>query len=291
MDRLQKPEWLKKRITYNQDINNTRKLLNDLELNTVCESARCPNLSECFAKSTATFMIMGNNCTRNCRFCAVPSENPENLDPEEPVQLAVAVKKLNLKHVVITSVTRDDLDDGGAAHFSKCVKEIRKMKDDIIIELLIPDLQLNHKAINTVVSSSPDIINHNLETVPQLYSKVRPEADYNRSLEVLSYIKKSDNNIYTKSGIMVGLGETESQVIELMKDLRKINCDILTIGQYLQPSQEHLPVESYIKPKQFQKYEDIGKELGFKYIASGPYVRSSYQADKFSNEYLEKQGN
>ncbi|MFW6006683.1 MAG: lipoyl synthase [Bacillota bacterium] len=281
-----KPEWLKKRITYNDEIKNTRKILKELKLNTVCESARCPNLSECFARSTATFMIMGNKCTRNCKFCAVPSGKPEALKPEEPEQLAAAVDRLKLKHVVITSVTRDDLKDGGAAHFSKCVQEIKKIDRDIVIELLIPDLKLNRKAIKTVVDSSPHIINHNLETVPELYSKVRPEAEYKSSLKVLSLIKKMSSDIYTKSGIMVGLGESEAQVIAVMKDLRNINCDILTIGQYLQPTQKHLPVQSYIKPEQFEKYEDMGKKLGFKYIASGPYVRSSYQAEKFSERYF-----
>ena len=281
-----KPEWLKKRVSFNEEIRATRKILNELELNTVCENARCPNLSECFSKNTATFMIMGNICTRNCKFCAVASGTPETLNPEEPAQIAEAVKKLNLKHVVITSVTRDDLKDGGAEHFKKCVEAIRKLDKEIVIELLIPDLKFNKKALDTVTASKPDILNHNVETVPGLYSKVRPEAEYNRSLQVLQYIKESDNDIYTKSGLMLGLGETETQVIKVMKDLRRISCDILTLGQYLQPGSTHYPVQDYIKPAQFNQYRKIGKELDFKYIASGPYVLSSYQAEEFSKTFF-----
>lgn len=275
------PEWLRKKHSVNENVIATQKILSKLNLNTVCQSARCPNQGECFARKTATFMIMGNVCTRSCRFCAVESGQPESLSPEEPVQLAKAVKELNLKHVVITSVTRDDLEDGGAGHFVSCIKEIRKIKPEVTIEVLPSDFQGNKRAIAKLVQAVPDIYNHNLETVPGLYEKVRPEAGYERSLMVLSYVDEMSSDIYTKSGIMVGLGETKEEVISLMKDLRESSCDILTIGQYLQPDKEHLPVAEYIKPEQFENYKEIAEEMGFKYVASGPFVRSSYHAENF----------
>ena len=283
------PPWLKKKVPSNRKIKQTRQILDDLELNTVCESASCANMGECFSKKTATFMIMGNTCTRNCQFCAVTGGEPETLDQNEPDHLAQAVVKLGLKHVVITSVTRDDLGDGGASHFAECIKKVRSQDSEIIIEVLTPDFNKKIKSLKLVADSDPDIFNHNVETIPRFYDKVRPEADYQRSLKVISLIKDFNNSIFTKSGIMVGLGETETEVIQVMKDLRSIDCDILTIGQYLQPTSNQVPVEEYITPEQFSKYEEIGRDLGFKYIASGPYVRSSYQADDFSKQYLREE--
>ncbi len=287
MSYQKKPDWLRKRVKFNKQVQKTRNILSSLDLHSVCENAQCPNMGECFAKETATFMIMGNICTRNCSFCAVASGEPGSLDDKEPEHLAQAVKKLGLKHVVITSVTRDDLKDGGASHFSKTIKEIKKMiRSQIIIEVLTPDFQMKENALKKVINTGPDIFNHNLETVPRLYSQVRPEADYGRSLKVLNFVKQNSEEIYTKSGIMLGLGEKEAEVVRVMEDLREVDCDILTIGQYLQPGFEHIPVKEYIKPKVFAKYEKTGKDLGFKFIAAGPYVRSSYQAEKFSKKYL-----
>ena len=284
--RKQFPPWLKKRISFNEEYIRVKNLLKNLHLNTVCQSAGCPNIGECFARGTATFMILGNTCTRNCRFCAVPKGKPEPLDDDEPRRVAEAVLKMNLKHVVITSVTRDDLIDGGATHFAKVIEEIRKVKPDTTVEVLTPDFKGDHDAIKKVVDLLPDIYNHNVETVPALYKTVRPQANYNTSLEVLRYVKELNNNIYTKSGLMVGLGEKKDEVVEVMKDLREIGCDILTIGQYLQPTLDHLEVVEYVKPEVFQKYKEIGYELGFKYIASGPFVRSSFHADDFVKRFI-----
>jgi len=280
------PSWLKKRVSFNENYLETSNLLKKLKLNTVCQSANCPNIGECFANRTATFMILGNVCTRNCRFCNVAGGTPEPLDDEEPQRVARAAVELGLKHVVITSVTRDDLPDGGAGHFARTIKEIKKIKPDTIIEVLTPDFRGDQNAINKVVEAFPRIYNHNIETIPELYDRVRPQADYNRSLNLLEYVKKTNERIYTKSGLMVGLGETQKQVIRVMKDLREVGCDILTIGQYLQPSKDHIEIEEYVRPEVFKEYEKIGYELGFKHVASDPFVRSSFHAEEFSRKFM-----
>lgn len=285
------PEWLKKKIPTNQNIKETKKILNKFGLNSVCQSAKCPNIGECFSSKTTTFMIMGNTCTRDCRFCAVQTGEPEPLNEKEPANIAQAVEELGLVHAVITSVTRDDLTDGGANHFAKTIKEIRQLSPEITLEVLTPDFKNNINAIEEVVKAKPDIYNHNVETIPGLYTEVRPQADYKQSLAVLEYVKKLDNRIFTKSGIMVGLGEKEEEVVSVMKDLRAVNCDILTIGQYLQPGKEYLPVEEYIKPQKFEEYKNIADKIGFTYVASGPFVRSSFHARDFSDIYLKNKTN
>ncbi len=275
-----KPEWLRIKFRDNQKKKEVEEILKRLSLNTVCQEACCPNIIECFSKKTATFMILGNVCTRNCTFCNVKKGTASDIDHKEPENIAKAVKELNLRHVVITSVTRDDLDDGGAGHFVNVIKEIKALDKNIIIEVLIPDFNGDSKSILKVLQAKPDIINHNVETIPSLYSTVRPMASYTRSLEVIKNIKLQDNSIYTKSGIMVGLGEKENEVIEVLKDLRNVNCDLLTIGQYLSPSKHHHPIVEYIHPDVFKKYKKIGLDLGFIYVASAPFVRSSYNAEK-----------
>lgn len=273
-----KPEWLKVRISQ-EELRMMEKFLKDMSLNTVCQSARCPNMGECFAKKTATFMIMGNVCTRGCRFCAVEKGDPLPLDEDEPRRVARAARELGLKHVVVTCVTRDDIPDGGASHFARTVRELKKIPG-ITVEVLVSDFMGKEESIETVVRAEPEVINHNVETVPRLYPKVRPQADYNRSLHLLKKVKEFNEHIYTKSGIMVGLGETEEEVIEVMKDLRRVNCDMMTIGQYLRPSKKHIEIAEYVTPDQFERYREIGYEMGFKYIASGPLVRSSYHASE-----------
>ncbi len=278
MEQLRKPKWLRVKMGNYKNSDYVEKTLKEFNLNTVCEEANCPNRAECFSKKTATFMILGNNCSRNCRFCNVTFGNMTEVDKKEPKNLAKATKKLGLKHVVVTSVTRDDLDDGGAYQFVDVIKEIRKENNNTSIEVLIPDLQGNVEALKTIVDQKPEIINHNVETIKRLYKEVRPSAIYERSLEVLNNVKKIDKSVYTKSGIMVGLGEEKEEVIQVMKDLRKVNCDFLTIGQYLQPSKEHYPVKKYIEPSLFDEYKRVGLELGFIDVASAPLVRSSYNA-------------
>lgn len=273
-----RPDWLKMKAPDAVVLNEMEDMLKDLSLHTVCESANCPNIGKCFKHKTATFMVMGNTCTRNCRFCAVNKGCPNKLDPEEPRNVAIASKKLGLKHTVITSVTRDDLKDGGAAHFVKIIKEMRKENPKSTVELLIPDLKGNWNALKNIIDAKPDILNHNIETVESLYKKVRPMAVYDRSIELLRQVKVFDEAVYTKCGIMLGLGETKQQVLKVMDDLLKVNCDILTIGQYLRPSKKHLPVFEYITPEKFADYKKIALEKGFKFVASGPYVRSSYKA-------------
>ena len=278
MEYKRKPEWLRIKLGNYKNSNYVEKTLKEFNLNSVCEEANCPNRAECFSKKTATFMILGRNCSRNCRFCDVSFGNMTPVDKEEPINLAKATKKLGLKHVVITSVTRDDLDDGGAFQFVEVIKEMRKENENTSIEVLIPDLQGDVEALKTIVKEKPEIINHNVETIKRLYKDVRPSAIYERSLEVLNNVKKIDKSVYTKSGIMVGLGEEKEEIIQVMKDLRKVNCDFLTIGQYLQPSKQHYPVKEYINPSLFKEYEKIGLELGFIAVASAPLVRSSYNA-------------
>lgn len=279
-----KPEWLKVRAGQTQNSVEVQEILDRLSLHTVCEEANCPNMRECFSRRTATFMILGNICTRNCTFCNVQKSKPTGIDPEEPVHVAQAVKELRLKHVVITSVTRDDLPDGGAQHFSNAITEIRRLDQRVIIEVLIPDFQGDEGALAIVAAAKPNIINHNVETVPRLYSSVRPMALYERSLRLLASVKAMDSSIYTKSGIMVGLGEEEHEVLGVFKDLRSSGCDILTVGQYLSPSAKHHPIIEYIHPDIFEKYRAAGINMGFKYVASAPLVRSSYLADKALDE-------
>jgi lipoic acid synthetase len=273
-----KPEWLKMKAPDEAVLNKMENMLKELSLHTVCESANCPNIGKCFRHRTATFMVMGSTCTRNCRFCAVNKGLPEKLDPEEPQNVALASKKLGLKHTVITSVTRDDLEDGGASHFVEIIKAMRRENPESTVELLIPDLKGNWSALKKIIDAKPDILNHNIETVEPLYKKVRPMAIYSRSIELLKQVKIFDKDVYTKCGIMLGLGETEQQVLKVMDDLLEVGCDILTIGQYLRPSKNHLPVFEYITPQKFEKYKKIAIEKGFKFVASGPYVRSSYKA-------------
>lgn len=275
-----KPEWLRIKIQGGKGFDKVNRTLKELSLNTVCMEANCPNRCECYSRKTATFMVLGRNCTRNCTFCNVTKEMPENVDIREPYNVAKAVQALNLKHAVITSVTRDDMEDGGASHFVKIVEQIRKLTPETTIELLIPDFKGSEESLRKVVASKPEIINHNIETVPVLYEEVRPMAVYERSLELLRNIKRFDSSILSKSGFMLGFGETKKDVTALLKDLKETNCDIITIGQYLQPSSKHHPVVAYIPPDIFKMYEDIALDLGFKFVFSGPLVRSSYYAEK-----------
>lgn len=275
-----KPEWLRVRIQGDGVNQEVQAILKKHALNTVCREAKCPNSMECFKRRTATFMILGSVCTRNCTFCNVTKGTPQSINPEEPLHIAQAVKELGLKHAVITSVTRDDLPDGGASHFAEVVEEIRKMAPEVTIEVLIPDFRGSREALYKVAASAPDIINHNIETVPALYSQVRPMASYDRSLILLQDVKVMNKKILTKSGIMLGLGETEPDVLKVMADLCNAGCDILTIGQYLAPSPEHYPVIEYVHPDIFEKYRSIGIRMGFNYVASAPLVRSSYHAEE-----------
>lgn len=276
----QKPDWLRVRVKADQNTTEVVELLSKLSLHTVCEEANCPNLMECFGRKTATFMILGKVCTRNCTFCNVIKGHTEVVDTEEPFNVAQAVSQLRLKHVVITSVTRDDLSDGGAGHFARVIEEIKKLDPKVVVEVLIPDFEGSISALEKVAYAKPEIINHNIETVPRLYRAVRPMAVYKRSLELIRNVKSTDGSIYTKSGIMLGLGEKEDEVVEVFKDLRDYGCDLLTIGQYLAPSKNHHPIVEYIHPDMFEKYKRIAQEMGFKYVASAPLVRSSYMADK-----------
>ena len=276
---IRKPEWLKIKIKAGHNKVNISNILKKYNLNTVCAEAGCPNECDCFNRGTATFMILGKNCTRNCKFCKVTKAEPEEVNPQEPNNIAKAIKEMNLKHTVITSVTRDDLPDGGASHFASTISEIKKICPQVTVEVLIPDFEGNYDSLKKVIDAKPNVLNHNVETIPDLYSAVRPMAVYERSLELLKRVKEIDSSIYTKSGFMVGLGENEDQVIELLKDLKNVKCDIITIGQYLQPSKDHYKVVEYVHPDKFKKYENIAKDMGFKYIASGPLVRSSYHAE------------
>jgi lipoic acid synthetase len=272
-----KPAWLNKKINL-KDLNQTKEFLADLNLNTVCQEALCPNIGECFSNGQATFMILGDICTRNCRFCGVTKGEPKKTDLNEPSRVAQAVKRLKLKHVVITSVTRDDLELQGADIFSETIREIKENTQAESIEVLIPDFQGKKKLFDLVIEAKPDVINHNVETVPALYNQVRPLANYKVSLEVLKYTKEKDPSIYTKSGLMLGLGETDGEVLKVLDDLREIDCDFLTLGQYLNPSKNHHPVVDYITPEKFENYKEEALKRGFRFVASAPYVRSSYKA-------------
>ena len=278
------PAWLRKRISDPSLIFKMKDLLDGLHLHTVCENAECPNQGECFSSGTATFLILGDICTRNCRFCAIRKGHPDPLDPNEPQNLAEAVSRLKLKHVVITSVTRDDLPDGGSTHFAKTIEAVRQTNPSTTIEVLIPDFQGSASALKITVDSSPEIINHNVETVPRLYPEVRPKADYHRSLELLQRVKEMDPKLATKSGMMLGLGETHNEVVEVMEDLRRVSCDLLTIGQYLRPSPSHHVVCRYVPPQEFEEYAAIALKIGFKGIASAPLVRSSFKAGEMYNK-------
>ncbi len=274
-----KPKWL--RVNYErQSIKEIEVMMEQLSLNTVCKEAKCPNLGECYKKRTATFMIMGSQCTRNCRFCNVTNGKPQNLDINEPENVAKAVKELGLSHAVITSVTRDDLEDCGASHFAKTIEAVKSLNPDTTVEVLIPDLKGIKENLDIVIKSNPDVINHNVETVERLYNTVRPEAIYERSIDVLKYVKEVAPHILTKTGIMVGLSESDEEVFKVMDDVLKVGCDIFTIGQYLRPSNKHIEVYEYVTPEKFEEYRVVGVEKGFKYIASSPLVRSSYNAQE-----------
>ena len=282
--RARLPEWFRLQLPTASAYFATRNLIDDLNLHTVCESARCPNHWECWSKGTATFMIAGDRCTRACGFCAVDTRKPMSLEADEPERVAEAARRMQLKHMVITAVARDDLADGGAAHFQKVIERVREVTPEVLIEVLTPDFRDEDGPINTVIAARPDIFNHNLETVRSLTSKVRSVATYERSLSVLSKVKKRAPEIYTKSGLMLGLGETKGELLEAMTDLRSVGCDLLTLGQYLQPTKKHLEVEEFIHPDQFTDYKRIAEAMGFSYVASGPLVRSSYHADDFVPE-------
>jgi len=277
---MKKPVWIKQKIKNNETVSETSELLKQLHLNTVCKEAKCPNIYECFSRGEATFLILGKNCTRSCQFCNVSHEAPTAIDPNEPNKIAQAIFEMKLKYVVITSVTRDDLADSGAEVFAETTSEIKKMNPNIKIELLIPDLKANSKHLKIITDSRPDTIGHNLETVSRLYS-LRPEANYQASLRVLKIIKDLDNKIYTKSALMLGLGETENEVIAVMEDLIKVGCDFLALGQYLPPSTKNTGVKKYITPVQFENYKTIAGNLGFKHVESAPFVRSSYRASEY----------
>jgi lipoyl synthase len=280
MSELRKPPWLKKRIPPFQDLQKVKSILEGAELHTVCEEARCPNLGECFCSGTATFLILGRICTRNCGFCAVEHGIPAPADETEPKKVAYAVQKMGLQYVVITSVTRDDLFDGGASLFAKTIQAIRASNPKIKVEVLIPDFQGDLKSLKAVLKECPDVLNHNVETISRLYPEVRPQADYKRSLDLLKKSKELDPHISTKSGFMLGLGETENEVLELLRDLREAGCDFLTIGQYLQPRKDRLSVVRYVSPDEFEEYKRIGEKMGFRAVASGPFVRSSFHASQ-----------
>ncbi|HEV2452764.1 MAG TPA: lipoyl synthase [Verrucomicrobiae bacterium] len=279
------PEWLRITLPTSDTFARTRTLLDELKLHTVCESAKCPNHWECWSKGTATFMIAGDRCTRACGFCAVATAKPLALEADEPARVAEATRRMKLRHVVITAVARDDLKDGGAEHFAKTIEKVRELNPGIVIEVLVPDFNDNDAAIETVLDAEPHIYNHNLETVRRLTPEVRHRATYNRSLAVLRKVKEMRRTgIYTKSGIMLGLGETPSELFEAMRDLRSSGCDILTLGQYLQPTLRHLPVKEFITPAQFAEFKLAAEDMGFVHVASGPMVRSSYHADDFKLE-------
>ena len=275
-----KPKWIRSKISNSQNFFLTKSIINKNNLNTVCQEANCPNITECWSKRQATFMIMGDICTRACRFCDVKTGRPKSLDSLEPIKIAEATKELNLKHVVITSVDRDDLNDGGAEHFLKVIKETRKLNKNTTIEVLTPDFLRKGNAYKKVAEANPDVFNHNIETVPGLYLKIRPGSRYFASLELLKSAKKINNKIFTKSGIMLGLGEERDEILQVMDDLISADVDFLTIGQYLQPSVKHYPLARYVQPEEFKELKTIAESKGFLIVASSPLTRSSYHADE-----------
>ncbi len=276
--RARLPSWFRQSLANPEVMVSMEGLLDSLSLHTICESARCPNIGVCFSRRTATFLILGNVCTRNCSFCAVEKGRPLPVDDREPEHLLEAVERLSLRYVVITSVTRDDLDDGGASHFARTVSLLHEKRAGTLVEVLIPDFRGSIKALGVVAAAHPEVINHNVETVARLYPEVRPGADYRRSIRLLAVVKELDPGIVTKSGLMVGLGESEEEVVGVMQDLREAGCDLLTIGQYLPPSARHHELARYVTPEEFSRFEVIGKELGFAEVASAPLVRSSFEA-------------
>ena len=274
------PEWLKVKMPSGSKYENLKKLMGDQMLHTVCEEARCPNIGDCWERETATYMILGDTCTRACTYCAVKTGSPSGLDLEEPIRLAKTVQTLGLRYAVITSVNRDDLPDGGAFIFGQCISQIKKLSPSCKVEVLTPDFEGNWDSLKTVLDSEPDTFNHNIETVRRIFPKVRAKGNYELSLELLHKAKEIQVNLITKSGIMVGLGETKDEIIRTMKDLRAVDCNLLTIGQYLRPSTKHTPILKWYTPKEFKELEEIGLSLGFSHVASGPLVRSSYHADE-----------
>ena len=286
--RVRLPEWARKSPTHFESLNRLKADLRRLNLHTVCESARCPNIHECFHRGAATFMILGNLCTRGCGFCSVPKGNPRRqdmaLDPSEPANVARMAAGMNLRYVVITSVNRDDLEDGGSLHFAATVREVRRALPAARVEVLTPDFQGDLDAVARVIEAGPDVFNHNVETVPRLYRRVRPQADYRQSLDLLAFARRRMEGGLTKSGLMAGLGETPEEVFALLRDLREAGVDVATVGQYLQPTRRNLPVAEYVTPGQFEAYREYGLSLGFKMVFSGPLVRSSYMADAVSEE-------
>ncbi len=281
--KTKKPPWLIRRLPSGSDYETVRTLMNRGRLHTVCQEAKCPNIWECFSNKTATFLILGDRCTRNCRFCAVESPPAGLPDQEEPTRVADAVRDLSLAYVVITSVTRDDLPDGGAAHFARTIRAIRRSTPDAVIEVLIPDFQGSSTALRSVLEAGPNVLNHNLETVPRLYPTVRPGADYQRSLLLLKQVKDIRVSTPTKSGLMLGLGETESEIKQTLTDLLAVGCRMLTLGQYLQPSKNHLEVFRFVQPAEFDQWKRTAHAMGFSEVASGPFVRSSYHAQELFN--------
>ncbi|MEQ1820972.1 MAG: lipoyl synthase [Fimbriimonadaceae bacterium] len=280
------PEWLTIRLPRPDTIKEVESMMRTKNLHTVCESARCPNLPECWSKKTATFMILGDTCTRSCGFCAIKTGRGEELDVFEPANVAKVADDLGLKHVVVTSVARDDLKDEGAEQFARTIRAIHQKNPLTIVEVLTPDFKAKRDLIKVVCDAKPDIYNHNIETIERLHTLVRPQAKYARTLRVLELVKEIDPSIHTKSGIMLGLGETRDEVLVTLRDLRKVGVDAVTIGQYLRPTMKHLPVTSYIHPDEFKEYEAIGEELGFAFVASGPFIRSSYNAIDFSKKIM-----
>lgn len=280
------PEWLTIRLPRPETIKQVESMMRSKNLHTVCESARCPNLPECWSKQTATFMILGDTCTRSCGFCAIKVGRGDELDIFEPLNVAKTAKAMNMKHVVVTSVSRDDLPDQGAKQFALTIDALHREIPDIIVEVLTPDFQGKDDLLGVVCKAHPEIYNHNVETIERLHTIVRPQAKYHRSLELLERVKKHDPTIYTKSGIMLGLGETREEVLVTLRDLRSAGCDAVTIGQYLRPTMKHLPVNSFIHPDEFKEYEQIGEEMGFAFVASGPFIRSSYNAIEFSKKVM-----
>ena len=276
------PAWARKTGTHFESLNRLKRGLRLLNLHTVCESARCPNIHECYHRGAATFMILGERCTRGCGFCAVPKGNPAPLDPAEPANVARMAAEMKLRYVVVTSVNRDDLPDGGSRHFAETVREVRRAFPQARVEVLTPDFCGDHDAVARVLDAGPHVFNHNVETVPRLYRRVRPQADYRQSLEVLAFARRHAESTLAKSGFMVGLGETEEEVRALLRDLRAAGVDVATIGQYLQPTRRNLPVAAFIEPRQFDSYRDYGLTLGFRMVFSGPLVRSSYMAEAVS---------
>ncbi len=285
--RKRKPDWIKIRLAGGPEYDRIKELKRSKSFNTVCEAARCPNLPECWGMGHATFMILGSTCTRNCRFCGVPGGSPNQVDPEEPGRVAEAALKMGLRHTVVTSVTRDDLPDGGAGMFAAVVRGLKNRIPEGSTEVLIPDLGGNRESLDRVLCAAPDILGHNVETVPRLYDQVRPGARYGRSLAILSMAKKAGSRLLTKSGFMVGLGERREELFRLMKDLRSEGCDILTIGQYLRPTGEHLPVVRYYTPEEFRSLRKAGLDMGFLWVESGPLVRSSYGAEAQARALLQ----